>query len=125
MPKGMKLQWAPTTPETAEAAQAYDFFRVGEQVVLLYGGKAHEMFSVADDKFLRTMTAEEAEWLKESIDKSVWKRAAKKPEAAYQNDVEFMQAFERELAKEKAMMEGKEVAGDGGDAEYKAENQQK
>lgn len=113
MPRGWKLQWAPTTMETAEAAQAFEYFRMDEHVVLLYTNRAHELFSEADDRFVRTLTPDEVEWLCGCIDSTVVKKASRNPRKAFENDQAFMAAFERELAIEKQRLEGKEDAGNG------------
>lgn len=114
---GWKLQWAPTTMETAREAEQYEFYRVDEDLVLIYDKKPNELFSMADDRFLSTMKANELEWLKSCIEQTAAKTARKNPEKAFLNDKAFMQAFEKELAKEKEKMERKEDAGDGDGAE--------
>lgn len=124
MPKRGKLQWAPTTAETAEAAQAYEYFRLDEHVVMLYGGRAHELFREADDAFVQRMSAEELEWLKGSIEQHAASAARRSRHTAERNDAEFMAAFERELEREKQSMSGKEGTEDGDGTAYQAENQQ-
>ena len=121
MPKGWKLQWAPTTEETAETAQDCDYFRIDETLVLIYARRRYELFSEADEHFLKAMTPEELEWLQECIDGLVRENARRHPEIAQANDRAFMEAFERELAKEKAMLEGKEEKHDGSGGETKGE----
>lgn len=129
MSMGWKLQWAPTTVETARAAENFEYFRVDEEIVLIYAKKLHDLFTRADNHFIKAMTSSELEWLKECIDHTVAEKARKNPEKAFVNDQAFMKAFEKELAREKAMLEGKEDAGIG-DTETKihvgnkSENQQ-
>lgn len=113
MSKGWKLQWAPTTKETACAAESFQFFRVDENVTMIYAKKAHELFTEANDKFVNAMTSSEIEWLQECIEHTIAEQVRKNPEKAFVNDQAFMKAFEQELAREKATLERKEDAGIG------------
>ena len=113
MSKGWQLRWAPTSPETAEAAEEFEYYRVDENLVLIYTPKPHELFTEADDRFVKAMTPDEMAWFKESMDHRISKEARKHPEKAYANDATFMEAFERELAKEKKTLERKEEMRDG------------
>ena len=117
MSRGWKLQWAPTTQETAEAAEAFEYYRIDESLVLIYSNKPHDLFTEADDHFTKAMTSDEMAWLKECIDRRISKEAQKHPEKAYANDAAFMEAFDRELAKEKQTLERKEEMRDGYSAE--------
>lgn len=107
------MQWAPTTQETAEAASGFDFFRVDENLVLIYAPRTHELFTDADDHFVKAMSPEEMAWLKECIDQNVREKVQKHPEKVYANNKAFMEAFEKELAKEKELLERKEGTRDG------------
>lgn len=111
------MQWAPTTQETAEVAESFEYYRVDENLVLIYSNKLHELFTVADDRFVKAMTPDEMVWLKESMDRRIGKEVRKHPEQAYANDAAFMEAFERELAKEKESLLRKEGTRDGYSAE--------
>lgn len=114
MARTWKLQWAPTTIETARAAEHEMFFRVDENVTMIYSQKRNALFNEADDRFAGSMSQTEVEWLQECIGNAMLHTARRHPEKALQNDQTFMEAFERELAKEKVMLEGKEDARNGG-----------
>lgn len=113
MSKGRILQWAPTTPEAAEAAESFEYFRVDDSVVLIYASKRHELFADADDQFTLSMTPDELAWLKECIESAARKQSTKQLQKAYENDKAFMEMFEKELAKEKERIERKEDVPDG------------
>ena len=113
MSRGWKLQWAPTTQETAEAAESFEYYRMDENIVLIYSNKPHDLFAEADDHFIRSMTPDEMAWLKACIDRRISEEAQKHPATVYANDMDFMEAFERELAKEKKTLERKEEMRDG------------
>lgn len=110
MARKWKLQWAYTTEETAEAAQAYDYFRMDDRNVLIYSARANSLFTPADDSFLKTLTPDEVEWFSDCITAVNAQRAKKMSKQSFQNDLDFMEALERELAVEmdRFMKEGGE-----------------
>lgn len=112
MPKGWKLMWAPTTMETAEAAQDYQFHRIDREIVLVYGKKESPLLLPATDKNLQFLTDEEKLWLKDAIDTVTAEIGERRKAKAMQNDLAFMDAFERELRAERDKMNGGE--GNGG-----------
>lgn len=111
MPKGWKLMWAPTTMETAEEAQEYPFHRIDREIVLAYGRKTSRLLLTADDNTLKYLTDEEKLWLKEAIDSVVSQLSERKRAKAIQNDIAFMNAFERELETERLKQNGGEARG--------------
>lgn len=111
MPKGWKLMWAPTTMETAEEAQEYPFYRIGTEIVLAYGKKASSLLLAADDRTVKCLTDEEKLWLKDAIDTVVAEIGERRKAKAVQNDIAFMDAFERELQAEKMKRNGGEMHG--------------
>ena len=59
MPRGWKVMFAPTTEEAAEEASQFRFCRMDSDLILVYGRKESELFAVADDAFLDTLTESE------------------------------------------------------------------
>ena len=111
MPKGWKLMWAPTTMETAEEAQEYPFHRIDTEIVLAYGKKASSRLLVADDRTVKCLTDEEKLWLTGAIDTVVAEIGERRKAKAVQNDIAFMDAFERELETERLKQNGGEMHG--------------
>lgn len=106
MPRGWKLLWAPTTLETAEEAQWYRFNRIDSEIVLAYGNRKSLLLQEADDELMKSLTEEERAWLKESVDAVIAEQSEKKRAKAMQNDIAFMEAFERELETEREKQMG-------------------
>lgn len=114
MPRGWKLLWAPTTLETAEEAQWYRFNRIDSEIVLAYGNRKSLLLQEADDALMKSLTEEERAWLKEAVDAVIAEQSEKKRAKAMQNDIAFMEAFERELETEREKQMG---GGKNGDAD--------
>lgn len=101
MPRGWKVMFAPTTEEAAEEASQFRFCRMDSDLILVYGRKESDLFAVADDAFLATLTGAEKEWLADCIVELCVERAQKNMEKCALNDLKFMRAFEEELQAEK------------------------
>ena len=113
MPRGWKVMFAPTTEEAAEEASQFRFCRMDSDLILVYGRKESELFAVADDAFLDTLTESEKEWLADCITELCVERAQKSMEKCALNDLKFTKAFEEELQAEKeALGVRKEKAGE-------------
>lgn len=105
MPKRWELLHGEATKENVDAALDETYHRITGRTVMVYTTKRYSGFQEANDAFLATLTEEEKSWLWDCIAEKVRSQAKRYAKQAGQNDLDFMRAFETELAKEKEKLE--------------------
>lgn len=118
MPRGWKLWYGPTTPESVQGATACDFYRIGAQWTLCYAkGKNIGGMQAATDDLLQKLSVDDQRWLKECIDAVLKRKAHRERWKIEDNNRAFLQRFANELQREKRKLSGMEVNSDGKRAE--------
>ena len=114
MPRGWKLWYGPTTPESVREAISCGFYRIGADTTMCYA-KANNIcrLQAAKEDFLREMSAEDQRWLKECIDAVLIQKTARERKTIESNNRAFLQRFAEELKIEKSKLLGTEVSSDG------------
>ena len=116
MPRGYRLMWAMTDGRSVTEAQKHRFHRITADRVMIYAyaPKHAARFQKTDDAFVSGMTAEDQEWLRDCLRELCAQKAQRNAAKVRENDMAFMEAFERELEAERMSMAGKGAAADGG-----------
>lgn len=114
MPKGWKLWYGETTPETVQAASGCEFHRIGANVTLCFARKKDvQGMRPANDAILQRMHPEDHRWLKESMDTVLARYAQRNKAAIRENNRAFLLRFADELKAEQQRLDEQEVSGHG------------
>lgn len=105
MPKRWELLHGEATKENVDAALDETYHMVTGRDVMVYTTKRYSGFQEANDAFLAALTEEEKNWYLGCIAERVRNQSKRYSKQAQQNDLDFMRAFEAELAKEKEKLE--------------------
>lgn len=105
MPKRWELLHGEANKENVAAALGETYHRITGRTVMVYTTKRYSGLQVTGDAFLAALTEDEKCWLLGCIADRVRSQSKRYAKQAGQNDLDFMRAFETELAKEKEKLE--------------------
>lgn len=105
MSKKWTLLHGETTKENVAAALDETYHRITGKTVMVYTTKRYRGFQETGDAFLAALTEDEKNWLFGCIAERVRNQSKRYAKQSQQNDLDFMRAFEAELAKEKEKLE--------------------
>lgn len=105
MSKKWTLLHGEATKENVDAALGETYHMVTDRTAMVYTTKRYSGFREAGDAFLAARTEEEKTWYLGCIADRVRSQSKRYAKQAGQNDLDFMRAFETELAKEKEKLE--------------------
>lgn len=105
MSKKWTLLHGEASKENVDAALDETYHRITGATVMVYTTRRYSGFHEASDAFLAGLSEGEKNWFLGCVAERVQSQAKRYAKQARQNDLDFMRAFEAELAKEKEKLE--------------------